>query len=194
MTKDGGAHWAAIDAKTSVTLRGVAVAEGAGVIVVVGDAGTLVRSPDRGSSWTTGFVPGAGDLRGVATDPGAHLVLAVDAAGIVWSSGDGGSSFVREGAADAPLDAVALSDDGSRALAVGAGGTVIARDLASGAPAWLPVPSGTTSDLHAVLITDGATRDYVAGEAGALLTTTDRGAHWARVQLVSSAIYGLEDL
>jgi photosystem II stability/assembly factor-like uncharacterized protein len=139
-------------------------------------------------------IPGAADLHGVAADPGAHLVLAVDAAGVVWSSADGGISFGREGGAGVSLDAVALSDDGSRAIAVGAHGTAISR-LPGSAPVWTFLQTGTTADLHAALITDDATRDYIAGESGTLLTTTNQGSTWTIQPLgTSSALYGLEDL
>ena len=159
-------------------------------MIVVGDGGVVLRSADEGASFALSSIAGAGDLRSVASDSDAHLVLAVDG-GAVWASTDGGQHFARETTAGAPLEAVALSDDGTLAIAAGAHGTVLER---SADAMWRSVPSGTTADLHAAVIVEGS-RHYVAGESGTLLESADRGTTWSRVTTSSrAALYSLDDL
>ena len=158
-------------------------------MIVVGDAGAVLRSSDGGATWSAGAITSA-DLRGVASDPDAHVVLAVDASGGVWSSTDRGESFSTEATAPASLDAVAVSDDGSQAFAVGAAGTVLVRNSAR---AWSLVASRTRADLHAALISGG--RSYAAGESGTLLGSDDGGRSWrARDLGTTAALYGMDDL
>jgi photosystem II stability/assembly factor-like uncharacterized protein len=75
---------------------------------------------------------------------------------------------------------------------VGRAGTALTRDAFG---VWTSLAIGTTVDLHAALVTDAAARWYVAGEAGTLLSTGDRGARWTTTPLgTSAALYALEDL
>ena len=91
------------------------------------------------------------------------------------------------------LDAVALSDDGTLAIAAGAHGTILER---VGEAAWQRVSSGTTADLHAaVIVGEGSARHYVAGESGTLLESVDRGISWSEVTIgTHAALYSLDDL
>ncbi len=194
VTRDRGVTWAPLHAAGAATdtWRGAAIAIDAGIVVLAGDAGALLRSADAGNTWTRATIAGAGDLRGIASDPGAHLVLAVDQRGTVWSSTDRAASFTRETSASSPLDAVALSDDGSRALVVGAHGTALERDAGG---AWHVIATGLDADLHAALLTDGARRAYVAGDHGTLATQPSGVGGYQAITLGTAAnLYGLEDL
>jgi photosystem II stability/assembly factor-like uncharacterized protein len=196
VTHDGGGTWETVPRATLASLRGVALARDAGVMIAVGDGGVVLRSSDVGATWTQSAIAGAGNLRGVASDQGAHWVLTVDSLGSVWSSSDAGVHFVRETTAGGALDGVAMADDGTSAVAVGAQGTILERRLgAAGAP-WQAVPSGTKADLHAALVTgDAALDQYVAGDAGTLLHSPDRGATWVPVSMATRAdFYGVDDL
>jgi photosystem II stability/assembly factor-like uncharacterized protein len=193
VTTDAGVTWRTVAPLTSASLHGLAVASNAGVILAVGDGGVVLRSADEGASFVLTHIAGAGDLRSVASDPDAHLVLAVDTLGAVWASTDAGEHFAREAAAGASLDAVAMTDDGTLAIAAGAHGTVLERAADA---TWQPVSSGTTVDLHAaVIVGDGGSRHYVAGESGTLLESADRGATWSPVTTSTrAALYSLDDL
>ena len=193
VTRDGGSTWTTVGPWTGASLRGVAVASNAGVMIAVGDGGVVLRSPDAGGTWKESPIAGAGDLQAVASDPGAHRVLAVDASGSVWSSTDAGVHFAREVSAGARLNAVAMTDDGTLAIVAGARGTVLESE--DGA-AWRTVPTDTKVDLHAALITgEGGDRHYVAGDSGTLLASSNRGASWSPVAIATSApLYGLDDL
>ena len=194
VTTDAGATWRTVAPLTARSLRGVAVASNAGVMLAVGDGGVVLRSVDEGARFALTGIPGAGDLRSVASDPDAHRILTVDSNGTVWASADAGEHFAREASAGASLDVVALSDDGTFAIAAGEHGTVLERDENG---TWRPMASGTTADLHAAVILgegDGS-RHYVAGESGTLLQSADRGASWSQVPTSGgAALYGLDDL
>ncbi|HTB78421.1 MAG TPA: YCF48-related protein [Polyangiaceae bacterium] len=194
VTTDAGATWKTVAPLTAASLRGVAVASSVGLMLAVGDGGVVLRSVDEGASFALTSIPGAGDLRSVTSDPGAHRVLAVDSNGSIWASTDAGEHFAREASAGPPLEAIALSDDGTFAIAAGAHGTVLER---SEDGTWQQMAAGTTADLHAAVIVGEGTdsRHYVAGESGALLRSADRGATWSQVPTASgAALYSLDDL
>ena len=148
VTRDGQT-WTAVAPLTNVNLRGAAVAPYVGVMLVVGDAGTVLRSADSGTTWTRASIAGAGDLHGIASDAWAGTVLAVDSTGAIWSSRDEGVTFAREASAGAGLDAVSITQAGTRALAVGKGGVVLARSTTG---TWATLSTGSAVDLHAALV------------------------------------------
>ena len=192
VTDDGGKSWRVAPALTTATLRSAAVTADGARMIVVGDGGALLRSGDAGVTWAASAraLAAGADLRGVAIDPEAHVVLVVDARGGVWASSDGGVGFAAEADAPSPLDAVAMSDDGAQAFAVGAGGTVLVRTAPR---TWTLAPRATTADLHAALVSEG--RLYAAGEGGTLLGSRDGGESWSlRPLATTAALYGLDDL
>jgi hypothetical protein len=74
---------------------------------------------------------------------------------------------------------------GAKGVALGAtnGGSFFARN------------TGTTADLHAALILDGDTHEFVGGEDGTLRASVDHGITFGAVPVTTkSAIYGLDDL
>jgi photosystem II stability/assembly factor-like uncharacterized protein len=192
LTPDGGLHWVAEPSATTAALRGAVIALGANTIVVVGDAASLVVSNDLGVTWHTSTILGAKNLHGVTADTAAKLVLAVDDAGQIWSSADAASSFTLVATAPQALDAVALSQDDSVAVAVGAGGTAWAR---FGTGSFAPLTTGTTANLHAAIVDTKKPALYVAGDNGTLRESVDDGAHFSSVALaIATPIYALDHL
>ena len=85
---------------------------------------------------------------------------------------------------------MSLKDDGTLAIAVGAGGAVQLRDATG---RWTSADSGTTANLHTALIEDE--RTYVAGDLGTLLSTSDPRGAWQRVDTATTAtLWSLDDL
>ena len=193
VTGDGGATWRTVQTGVASTLRSVAVA--GETFLAVGDDGRVLRSLDAGGTFATVHVPGAADLRGVAMDPGGHLALAVDAHGVAWSSTDRGATFTREATSSAALDAISVRDDGTVAVAVGGRGAIQLRDAAG---RWRSADSGTTADLHAVLLERDTS--YIAGAAGTLLVGRDFSGSsavtsWQRIATGTDAeLFALDDL
>jgi photosystem II stability/assembly factor-like uncharacterized protein len=161
-------------------------------MLAVGDGGFATRSIDDGTTWSPLVVPGSADLLAVTVDPEAHVALVADSAGRIWSTVNEGETFTLETTASGAVRSVSITDDGARALAVGDAGNVLARDVTG---AWSAVNVGTSSALYATLILDGDTAEYVAGEAGTILQSVDRGSHWSPAPVTTTAtIYGMEDL
>jgi photosystem II stability/assembly factor-like uncharacterized protein len=195
VTKDGGATWQAIAPEVAGRgLNGLAGTTFAGTtMIAVGQHGLVLRSVDGGVTWS-GRNLDAGDFTAVASDAEGHEVFATDATGAIWASSDQGASFaaVYRTADGASLRGVAMADEGGRAMAVGAHGTVLWRD-AVGSKAWTAIASGTVNDLNAALVTDTGSA-FAAGVDGTLLESVDRHA-WTRIPLGTHAtLYGLEDL
>jgi photosystem II stability/assembly factor-like uncharacterized protein len=191
LTRDGGATWQPVYAPTQGAVRGVAVTTSA-VMLAVGDGAFGLRSVDGGVSWTKMTVPGAGDLLAVTMDPAGHTGIIGDSLGHIYWTIDMGATFVLETTAPQAIRALSITDDGEYAMAVGDGGVVFER---SGWGKWKQVASGTTSSLRAALIMSDDTTEYVAGDGGTLLQSSDLGASWAPVAVTTGAtLYSLDDL
>jgi photosystem II stability/assembly factor-like uncharacterized protein len=192
-TRDGGATWTLLPAVTSATLRAAAVAPSAGLTFVAGDGGTVLKSTDGGATWASTLVPGAPSLTGIASDAAAARVVAVDASGSIWSSADTGAHFALVATAPAPLEAISVSRDGALGVAVGGQGVVL---VGAADGTWAAARSGTTSDLHAIVVMDSAANHvYAAGESGTLLSSGDRGVTWTtQPSNTTAALYALDDL
>ncbi|MGH7441030.1 MAG: WD40/YVTN/BNR-like repeat-containing protein [Polyangiaceae bacterium] len=192
-TRDAGATWTLVAPLTTATLRAAAVAPSTGLTFVAGDSGTVLRSTDGGATWSTATVAGAGSFTGIASDAAGTKVVAADSLGSIWSSNDQGAHFVVTATAPGPLQAISLSDDGNLGIAVGDRGVLM---VDPGTGSWTAARSGTTSDLHAVVVMDSANdRIYAAGETGALLSSADRGVTWsAQPSNTTAALYALDDL
>jgi photosystem II stability/assembly factor-like uncharacterized protein len=212
-TFDGGESWESIDLGATGTLRSVATA-GPAVVLVAGD-GTLQRSADSGATWTA-----------LATDPqiswlavaGDHDggAVALTASGTVWrypTTGAGAAVGELVGAR-----AIAASHDGYHVAVVGAGSSVLRSDDAGAS--WRTVSIGSDLELRAAWVTEagdliavgdgtvlrasaddqiqigapttatlrtlhinGAGHGLAAGDAGTVLMTHDMGATWTALDL-----------
>jgi hypothetical protein len=182
-----GWAWTARASGMAAWLHGVA--HGSGLLVAVGDGGTVLTSPD-GATWTdrtvsVGAARAGGDLLGVAYGGGRFVAVgtkgavAASADGVRWSAGSAGVS-------------VQLSDvayGGGLFVAVGDEGTV----LTSGdGKAWTARKSGTEVKLYGV--TYGAGRFVAVGYGGTVLSSTD-GSVWSShsagtTRFLSDVTYG----
>ena len=73
--------------------------------------------------------------------------------------------------ADAPLAGIAVTPDGSHAVAVGEAGLLVRSDDAG--ESWVAEPAKTTRDLHAVRIAGDASLVLAVGQAGAVIRLGD---------------------
>lgn len=137
------------------------------LFVAVGEAGTIITSPD-GASWTLRSSGTTKALSGV-TWTGLRFV-AVGAGGTVVTSSDGETWTPRASATSAALLAVAASD--RQIVAVGADGAVIS---SPDGLTWTPRASHTTSTLNAV--TWGGGLFVAVGNPDAIFTSPD-GLTW----------------
>ena len=174
-----------------------AVAAVGGQLVAVGDRGVIVISHDRGASWEQAeLVPTQALLTGVCFfDPMHGIAVGHDLVALITA--DGGRTWRRTHfapQAQRPLLDV-WCGEGGHAIAVGAYSTYLVSADAGATwqeeefrPAPAPLPRGAVAGrgadeagggyhLNRIVAADGA-RLYIAGEAGHLYRSDDRGASW----------------
>ena len=180
----------------------IAVATAGARLVAVGDRGVIVLSDDRGTSWTQALdVPTQALLTGVCFLDGAHGV-AVGHDEVILTTADAGATWRRTHyapEAQRPLLDV-WCGGGGHAIAVGAynsyltsedgGASWTARKFTAapppGARAARTGPSAGAAEHGAAgggyhlnrIVPAGASRLYIAAEAGHLYRSDDGGATW----------------
>ena len=179
----------------------IAIAPAGARLVAVGDRGGIVRSDDRGASWTqAASVPVQALLTGVCFFDARHGV-AVGHDEVILVTDDGGdhwklAHYAPE--AQRPLLDVWCGTNGA-AIAVGAYSTfLVSGDGGASwakrpfAPSPAPVPKGSASAARPASAIEqagggyhlnriagaAASRLYIAGEAGHLYRSEDAGGHW----------------
>jgi photosystem II stability/assembly factor-like uncharacterized protein len=135
-TTDGGKHWEdasdRLDNEDQFHLNGIAAVKDAGLFIV-GEQGSMFRSPDWGQTWEKLEGPYEGSLFGVIGTAEANTLLAYGLRGNLFRSTDFGSSWepvelqATRGALEFGLSGATLLDDGSIVI-VGNGGSVIRSD------------------------------------------------------------------
>lgn len=172
--------WTLEASPTDQNLNGIAAAgTNTAPMVAVGDAGTVLYSPD-GISWTSATSGTSNDLRGVAFGSNASLAptfVAVGAKGTILTSNDGREWTARASGTTADLNAVVFFDE-QGFMAVGSAGTAL---FSLDGVSWTPAAaSGTSADLNAVAYVagfgDGPGGFVAAGDSGTLLVFPRSGA------------------
>lgn len=158
----------------SLLLDGHAVA---GLSVIVGERGHILRSLDGGRSWKQAKVATRATLTGVHLHD-ADLGWAVGHDQVILRTRDGGESWqmlYSDVAAESPLLDVWFADD-RHGYAVGAYGYFL--ETRDGGETWQGRRIAE-SDYHLnKIIHVGGSRLFIAGEAGTLLRSEDLGATW----------------
>jgi photosystem II stability/assembly factor-like uncharacterized protein len=178
-TTDGGDGWRRIDiagneghaelVRLTFTKNGAAW--------LIGEAGTLLKSDDRGENWrrqpvvtrylllSADFVS---DRQGWLAGAGDTIIRTADG-GATWKS-----AAIKNGTGHTRLNAVAFADE-KFGWAVGAGGHIFA--TIDGGASWMEQVSNVDVDLRDVKFID-ASEGWCAGVDGTLLHTRDGGTHW----------------
>lgn len=162
-----------------------------GGVIAVGERGTIVRSSDRGQTWTKEESPASSTLTGVTFGDNRRgwavghdgLILASTDAGRHWSK-----AWQSEALTDSFLDVLAL--DPQHVIAIGAYGLCVVTE--DGGRSWNRrkiIPD----DYHLNRISRGPTGTlYVAGEHGTLLRSTDQGGSWTPIPTeYDGSFYGI---
>jgi len=153
-------------------------------VVAVGERGTVLISGDGGTSWRRAATPTRATLTGIsfpavqlprrgwAVGHEAEILTSVDR-GVTWTR-----QFQGKNRTDSFLDVLAL--DERTAIAVGAYGLFASTD--DGGNSW-SVRRIRDEDSHLNRISLGPTgKLYIAGEAGTLLRSNDRGLKWREIR------------
>jgi photosystem II stability/assembly factor-like uncharacterized protein len=144
---DLAATWASVPLP-EVTLTEIATRNR--VVLIVGGAGFIRRSTDRGATWTDRWIDTYSQLTGVAFVDDSTAVI-VGSGGAVFRSPDGGSTWSAVASpAAATLRSVAFI--GTHGLAVGNWGEAI--HTADGGLTWTRERTGTNAFLQRVTATD----------------------------------------
>jgi photosystem II stability/assembly factor-like uncharacterized protein len=163
-------------------------------LVAVGDRGHVIVSADEGATWTQCITPTRAMLTGVAFGDEDHG-WAVGHDGVIIATADGGKTWSRQDDGKS-LDTVYLDVffyDAKNGFVVGAyGKLLVTRD---GGLSWHE-KRASEEDVHFNRITaDGDGHLYLAGEAGTILLSRDRGATWKRAEVpYEGSLYGVRPL
>src|SRR5262249_3056060 len=169
------------------TLAAVSAA-GRGIIVAVGDSGTILRTADFGASWAVLSSGTPNALWGVSfvdADNGIAVgdlgtILRTTNGGITWTTQFSGIAY--------PLTGVSFVDVNT-AIAVGDFGTIL-RSI-DGGSTWTRQASGTDNLLFGVSFSDEIT-GTVVGNFGTILRTSDGGATWTfQSSGATQSLYGV---
>ncbi len=178
------------------TFRAIEFSGTGSVGLAVGSNGTLVRSLDGGSSWSsfsTG-IPGGANLTAVAIPRlGSNSVAFVGTdAGAFYYNADvlGTGSWQAGGTLGSGVEAILFPKDDSAGVAVGIGGNVarLGYTTLGGVVVTPQAPTGNT--IHAAACDPTGNTLYVGGDAGYLRRSTDGGANWNTFAPVTGAPAG----
>ncbi len=162
-TADGGKTWNARKVIEDDKHLNAIVPLPGGVLVILGEAGTILRSEDAGQAWKPVPSPYKGSLfGGVVAEDGA--LVAFGLRGRIFRSADGGRTWKGiDNPSVASLMGGTRLPDGALVLA-GAGGTVlVSRDNGQ---SFGPLPTGVTK-AYAKPILGGPNQLLLLGETGA---------------------------
>ena len=179
----GDVAWTPQSAPATATLRGVAFRDGS-TGLAVGDAGTVVRTADSGSTWTTASVPTTGALNAVAFT-GAGAGIAVGGGGTIVRTGDAGATWTTASVtATATLRGVACLGTAA-GLAAGDAGTILR--TADAGSTWTTASAPPVAGALSAVAYASANAAWAVGEAGAVLRSADGGSTWAAASTPATA-------
>jgi photosystem II stability/assembly factor-like uncharacterized protein len=146
-------------------LRGLGVSGDAGLVIAVGDEGSVWRGDASGVTLATTL---SAELHGAFVSPSGDHAAVVGDDGLLVLSDDRGDTwdFAAEGV-EADLYAVQIASDGSLVLAVGDGGTLLRVD--AGQPHESTI---VATDLRALHV-DAQGQGAIVGLGGTFLVTDD---------------------
>jgi photosystem II stability/assembly factor-like uncharacterized protein len=159
-----------------------------GTGTAVGELGTILRSTDRGVTWTPQDGGTTANLYSVSFV--SRLTgTAVGNSGTILRTDDGGDTWTPQYADTlAPLYGVSFVS-ASNGIAVGDKGTILL--TTDGGDTWNTQDSGTTRPLSRVLFWDVNTA-FAVGDFGTLLRSTDGGDTWTQqADMPSSHLIGI---
>lgn len=164
-TSDGGRSWAAQDLGTEAHLRSIATQDD-GPVFVVGDGVFFTSQPAyvTGKADWVQLGDGTVSFSSVAAAQQATTVLAVSDDGAIWSYADGA---LTKQATLAGMRAIAVSPDGSTAIAAGDG---LYRSIDAG-KTWAQIAVDTSLSYSDVWIDE--TGEAVAAGAGGAISRID---------------------
>ena len=176
-TSPAWAGWVAQTSGTSLLLRGVHFPVDPTTGYAVGTSGTILKTTDGGTNWSTQSSGTTNALNAV------HFVdattgYAVGRSGTVLKTTDGGTNWSTQSSGTAEdLWSVHFPVDATTGYTVGLSGTIL--KTTDGGTNWSSQSSGTTNNLRGVHFPSNATTGYAVGGSGTILKTIDGGTNWS---------------
>jgi len=182
-TSNAGASWTdLIEAQTYSALEAVSLV--GSHTIIASDTRSILRSDDRGQTWTSHPV-GNSTINGVKFYD-SQIGVALGHPGQVWFTDDGGLTWENRGTGPNTLyDAHFFS--ATEIMVVGAGNDDVIYTANSGA-SWQSRPSPNTGNLLSVDFVDDQ-RGVASGHNHNVSVTTNRGVSWTAASLPTSIIY-----
>ncbi len=191
MTKDGGSHWFLVNFPSDVNLYSVHFQNEQLGIVVGGliesssqtGRGSIFRTEDGGRTWQSveiGFYP---ILRKVRFCGPNQVWISGDSSelypGGLFISGDGGLSWTAEaGSRHSGWRTLIWNPTTKEGMGIGMDGSLIHKKGGARIKVELPVGARRILDLSEGSVPQPL---YISGQAGLLMQSLDKGAHWTRV-------------
>jgi photosystem II stability/assembly factor-like uncharacterized protein len=161
-TADGGRTWNARKIIPDDKHLNAIADAGHGHLVIVGEAGTILLSPDGGATWSPVASPYKGSFFGVVA-AGDGALVAFGLRGRIFRSTDQGASWKPvDNASVAALMGGDRLPDGALVLAGAAGSALVSRDDGR---SFVPITTGTTRAFSKALL-GGPNEVLLLGEAG----------------------------
>jgi photosystem II stability/assembly factor-like uncharacterized protein len=165
------AQWVQQNSGTTKNLYDVSFTD-AKTGTVVGESGTILRTSDRGSTWTNQQVTSK-TLRGVSFTDAIHGTVVGDS-GTIFRTTNGGANWAPQSSGTTKsLSSVSFTDTMTGA-AVGESGTILR--TTDGGVTWMSQSSGTAAWLADVCFTDARIGTAVGDTV--ILRTTNGGTTW----------------
>ncbi|MCW2955911.1 MAG: hypothetical protein JWO69_780 [Thermoleophilia bacterium] len=190
-TDDGGSNLVDVPLGTTQHMRkGLGLAGGVGLLV--GDAGTILRTTDHGATWSAVTSPSAASWSQVVND-GSRIWLAGNSGNIASSHDQGATWTLHAAVPGAPAIMSLAVADGVVWVGSSAGG---AWKSPTSAVSWSALPTGTTAALAGAWAIDDQTAMFLVGYGLPAATayirrTTDGGATWTTRPLPATYAYAL---
>lgn len=166
-------------APTASTLQGVT--ERDGLLVVVGDGGTVLTS-SSGSTWTNAIITGTPNLSSVAAFAGGFV--ATGAGGVIYHSPDAVRWEPKESGTTNWVYRVRCFED--QLIAVGQNGLIL---TSTDGLQWQSSTSRTAAWLNDIIKSDG--RYFVCGTQGTLLVSSNLVDWTSSSMITAKSLYGL---
>lgn len=180
-TTDAGSSWTPVGAITAGTFEFIDASNG----YAIGRKSEPLKTTDGGATWTPvagDFAANGQEATGVSCADATHCLATTVAGRPLLRTTDAGAVWASVTASSATLSSVTFTT-ATHAIAVGAGGTIVATDDAGAN--WAPLNSGVTGQYKRIHV-DSPTTATLIGTNGRLARTIDSGASWKAVTPVTS--------
>jgi len=155
------------------------------LLVAAGGAGVLVRSTDRGKTWSRQLLSEPSSIIGLTSCADGSFA-ALDFYKVVWFADSSGEQWIAR-----PLDAgftpIAIACDATNRVWVAGGNTTLASTADRGRN-WQAKKLGGDAYLNAVQFV-GDRHGFALGEFGIVLSTEDGGSSWTKQPQIQGDFY-----